>query len=1233
MKKTHSGSKFANRSRALRFETLEARTLLAANPTLLSSFAALEVTPADELECVAAESFPDSSSVVSKTNTGVTESDSGYEIGDADTTSWYALVTGVNPSANEQELLEQINRLRTDPQGELDRVFSYYDDDVLVARNSLVNDAIKLNSYPKDSIEDFLEMWSNLTAQSPLAFNSSLETAATSHSTFMKTRNDVSHKCSGEDALAVRVAKAGFESGLTADGSIAISENIGGCFSSNGDFSVASYMLAAFAVDWGVPTHEHLDAMLNAAYSEIGVSIMQTSKSIGPYIVTCDFGTSSEGARTDGAYLLGVVFDDVDSDFFYDAGEGLGNLSIKIERTDGSGDQSVTIESWDSGGYQIFLLNGSYDVTVSGDGFSTSVTKSVTISDGVNAKLDFRTDEVGASAPVVDLNGEEDGTDAEVVFIEGSEDPMEVFNASSVSVIDLDSTNLYGAKIYFGARPDGDSENLDVSVAGSELSASYDDQMGSITITGTGTVAEYEDVIASLTYFNSNETCDLTSERNVKISVYDGVFWSEEATLSISIKPTNLPTMTVHEMAVYEGDEGAKIATFEVELDSPARLDVSFNFNVAEGGSALEGYEYVLSKGDPIIITAGETSATIECYVNGNYEALKPEGLKAVDGGFENPFTYFDLKIVDVENAFLSNEGGLVRGTIYDDDSPVILGTTNEYSLANALSTDGGDRRYVFTVTPESGGYYSWSADALGLPSGMTITVRENSLDSDAIAESIVVETGGRVQWFADPGVEYWITIESTSDVALISARLLEVTDEKVVLIDPLLEDSAESLVELMWGDDILEASIGDWSWSFDNDFWNNSTLKTTLPDIEFVTGLQPRSVNSLTESDDGFSLVMDELSMSVSGFASYVVKGNDENEEIVLKGTEGADYLYYSSGYGTFQTSDGQFYTFNAVNKVTIDGAGGDDYAYIEDSFENDQLKTYNNSLTMNGGGFTMTASNFPKSFVVFNKGGTDEYLSEDSGDDVQVVMVSGSSITTGAYVKSGAESDELVSYSRTVMGVEKTVLIPKSEIGSVLLDDKGASNVQLKASVGSLEAYDLGSARIAQISNVKNLTVSGVHPYSDNIFDVTLPTEYRDSVDGDYTVIVDTTNGWELRVPSWKIATASAGELDVIPEEALSFAFLDDYETFFDEDFECERSELDTPVNVEEEVVFEIVASSLKNDEIFEEDIDLSGVKKDQDMDSSFETFQYDWVLPFDLDDDWTFRASKYKKNLRHF
>lgn len=1149
MKKTNSVSKFAVKPRELKLETLENRTLLAADLCLGGCVAAAESAEyaiVERVEVSLDDLIPYAAAVV------------GEETADAAevASTWYSLVTKVNPTADEQELLEQINRLRTDPQGELDRIFSYYDDDSLVARNSFVDDAIKLNSYPRQSASDFLEMWHNLEAQAPLAFSPALESAAKSHSSYMVSRNDVSHKCTGEDSLTTRVTKAGFVSGISSSGSMAISENIGGCFSENGEFSIASYMLAAFAVDWGVPTHEHLDAMVNAAYTEVGVSVMETSKSVGPYVVTCDFGSSVDGARTDGAYLLGVVYDDADSDFFYDAGEGLANVSIKIEQLDSAEPQSVVINSWNSGGYQIFLANGSYSVTVSGDGFKTSVTKSVTISDGTNAKLDFRTDEAGATAPVVDLNGEAEGIDLEVVFTEGSEEPASVLASSDLSIVDADSNYLYGAKIYFGERPDGEDETLDISVAGTELTALYDSQMGSISISGVGTVAEYEDVIASLTYHNTKETCDLSSARTVLISVYDGVFWSEEATLSISIEPTNLPNMTVHEMKVYEGDEGSKIATFVVELDEPARLDVTFNFNVKDGGTAIEGYDYSISKGDAITIAAGETTATIECYINGNYDALKPEGLKAVDGGYENPYSYFTLEIVDVENAYLTNEDSSVKGYIYDDDSPVILGTTNEYTLANALGTEEGERRYVFTVTPETSGFYSWSSDSLGLPEGMKISVRENGLDSLPIAESVVVEAGGRVQWFADPSVEYWITVESVSDVALIDARLLEVTDEKVVLVDPLLEDSGESLVALMWQDDSLEMSIGSWTWSFDNSFWNGSTVKTTLPDVVFSAELLPGSENSLLAEDDSYSFSMgNDLSMSIAGYATYVVSGNDENEELTLVGTEGDDYLYYSAGYGYFQKSDGQIININGVNVVSIDGAGGNDYAYVEDSRDNDWLNTSNASLTMNGGGYKMTASNFSKSFVLFNKGGEDVYYAEDSGDDVEMTIASTSSIMKGTFSVQDSDEDssaarlegdeveetDSVEYTRTVMGVEKTVVAPTSTIGSVVLNDGGSTNISLNAAVGSLQAYDTHVECSTSISRVKNLTISGVHPYVGSNFVVDMPDEYLYSVDSDYLTIVDSLTGWELRVPAWKAVSESAAVADSTDDALMACVELD--------------------------------------------------------------------------------------------
>lgn len=1225
-------SKPERRLRRLNLEKLESRIL----PSADSSF--LRGTPDSETS-----SFESESLVVEQEEVSVVfspadlpEAIASSSDSSSSKTTWYEFTTDINPSGDEQELLEQINRLRADPQGELDRLFSYYDDETLVARNSLVAAALKLNSYPKDSVEDFLEYWSGLTTQAPLAFNSSLMSAASSHSSHMKTRNDISHKCYGEDDLAARVAKAGFDAGLVVDGSIAVSENIGGCFRANGEFSIASHMLAAFAIDWGVPTHEHLDAMMNAAYAEIGVSIMETSKSIGPYIVTCDLGTSVEGARSDGAYLLGVIYNDSDSDQFYDSGEGLQDISISIQREGSSATQTVEIASWSSGGYQIFLLNGSYNITVSGDGLATPITKRVVISDGINVKLDFRSDEAGSAPPVVDLNGDEEGVDLTFSFVEGTETAVNALDSSRLSVTDADSSELYGAKIYFSERIDGAQETLDISVSGTELSASFDDQMGVIEITGAGTLEEYSSVIASLKYYNANDSCDISLARSVKISVFDGVYWSSEATLTITIAPQDIPSMTVHEMTVYEGDEGVKLAAFVVELDSPARLDATFRVRIKEGGTAVEGDDFVIVKKDAVSISVGETTARIECYVVGNYNVNKPEGLEKTIQGFENPFVYFELEIYDVENALLTNEGGVVKGIIYDDDSPVALGVTDNVSISDALPTENGDRRYVFTVTPSASGYYSWEISSTAGLENARITVRKNSLRSEIIAESVDVASGARAQWIADPDCEYWITVQSDSDIEIVKARLLEVDDDRIILVDPLLGDSDDALVDLMWIDDSLETTIGNWTWRFDADFWNGATIKTELEDVIFSAQLRSQTVNSLVASDkDSSSLTMDGLSISVGGFAGFVVWGNDENEEISLVGTDGCDSLRYSEGIGSFQLSDGRIYSFQRVNKVTIDGVDGEDYAYIEDSPENDTLETSNSFLTLSGGGFALAVANFAKTLVMFNKGGSDVHIARDSGDDVQIALTSGTSITTGCYIVSNdLEQDSIQpqrKYSRSVLGAEKTIVSPVSNISSVSLNDAGTSWSIVDVSIGNLSAYDESCDRAAVVSNVKNLVVSNVHQLqlARDSFTVQLPSEYDYASSSDYVSIVDKTSGWELKIPAWAFS-----ETEDATSELASASFLDASEIFCEYD-QIEQdllnsSELGCEIaNVIDELAMIIVEEEAQTDNLTSESV--ADEPATGELNAKSEKFV--WLPPLDNEERWFSDTNDLRKRTRHY
>ncbi len=1150
-------------ARRLRFETLEPRRLLA-----------VDLAPTNP-------EFAESASAVEIVETGATD-----RVVASETVDWYLLSSTLDATPQEQELYERINRFRADPAGELDRIFSSITDDALTARNSLVNDALAFYQYPRNSIETFLKEWAALEAAPPLAINAALDVAAATHNRAMISSGDVSHQTSGEKSLSARVVAAGFESGLTnEDGSLALGENVGGSFAASGSFSVASFIFEAFAVDWGVPEHSHRDAFMNAAFTEIGVSISTTRKAeIGPNVATTDLGTSVLGARTDGAYLLGSVFDDLDRDLFYDAGEGIGGATLKIERLDGSETPpSVEITSATAGGYQIFLANGTYRVTVEGEGFASPVTKTVSINDGVNAKLDFRTSDAGAAPPVVDLNGDDaEGTGFSAVFVEGSVDSAEVLATSKLTISDADSAFLYGATIQFANRPDGVEESLDASVAGTNLRASFDEQGGLITLSGVGTLQEYEDAIASLTYFNAKDLCELT-DRVVTISVFDGVYWSEAAELTISVKPTNLPNMTVQEAFVYEGDEGSTVATFVVELDAPARLDVAFNYRVALGGTATEGETFVVPIGDPKAIAQGETTATIVFYVLGNYDALKPEGLAAVEGGYENPATDFFLEIVDLENAYLTNENALVKGTIYDDDSPIILGTVDEYEFAGTLDTDGGKRRYVFTVTPETSGYFAWKADLAASPTGLTISTRPGSLEAEPLELSEATENGQRVQWFADPAVEYWVVVEAAADFNAVAAKLLPIDENNVARLDGVLDDATEELLEVFWDGAEMDVVVDDFAWSFGADstpFGTYPTLQTDFhPDAAIDFWLAPEISGSVATSDAGTTWTDDAGgSTSLNGFGAITYRGGGVRENVRFSGTNGDDFLYYANGSGYFETSAGKTYRFENVDSVVVDGgSAGRDVARIEDTAFADSLKTTNAELNLSGGGFSLVAKNFTDARIAFVNGGEDSFYATDSGDDVAAVVAKRTAMLSGTFGGDGTTAGR--EYVRIATNVAATTFEPETTLGALSVIGDDSSGTSYVAEIGSLTVLDLETNATTTARNVKSLKISGVPESAADRFEVVWPEDLAETSEDESHVSCVDSKGWKLSTPLWKKAPFSAANLDGEPtaaerDDAFFAEIFNDWNEFDDGDAAGFASFVDA-LSFDAASVFEILDS----------------------------------------------------------
>ena len=290
------------------------------------------------------------------------------------------LLLTAGPTPFEQELLEYLNRMRTDPQGELDRLFSSYPSP-LVARDPAVQASI--DAFHVDG-EALVAQFADLQPAPPLAWNEALHDAALTHNELMIAQNEQAHQLPGESTLLWRTVEAGYRWLF----SVEVGENV---------FAYAdtpAFAHAGFAIDWGTtPTgiqepSGHRLTMMNPDFEEVGISIvteLDPATDIGPLVVTQDFGVRGNFSTP---VLLGVVFDDQNDDGFFNAGEGLSGVSITVRGPGGF----YSTTSMDAGGYQLRVAPGFWTITASGDGLTKPIVYSNVHIGVENFKLDFEAD-------------------------------------------------------------------------------------------------------------------------------------------------------------------------------------------------------------------------------------------------------------------------------------------------------------------------------------------------------------------------------------------------------------------------------------------------------------------------------------------------------------------------------------------------------------------------------------------------------------------------------------------------------------------------------------------------------------------------------------------------------------------------------------------------------------------------------------------------------------------------
>ncbi|HQR07581.1 MAG TPA: CAP domain-containing protein [Gemmatales bacterium] len=355
-------------------------------------------------------------------------------------------VPTINPTGLEQEMMELLNHMRMDPAGELNRLL--VSTNPIQARDPEVQAALQ---YFGVSGSALASQFASLTAAQPLAWSDGLMTSSRTHNQLMITDDSQSHQLPGEADVGTRITAAGYSNWT------ALGENI------YAYSDTVAYGHAGFAIDWGFGTNGlqspagHRINMMNNSYREVGISVINEtnpSTEVGPLVITQDFGARSNQGNS---YLLGVVYSDSNSNNSYNAGEGLGGVTVSIVGSAGS----FTTTTMSAGGYQLQVPSGSYTVTFSGGGLSSPITKSVTVG-STNAKVDGVAGQTGNPPPPPPPSNHAPVLDASFVatlstIAKGATNPAGVSVASIVgnSITDADANAQQGIAIYNAVNTNG----------------------------------------------------------------------------------------------------------------------------------------------------------------------------------------------------------------------------------------------------------------------------------------------------------------------------------------------------------------------------------------------------------------------------------------------------------------------------------------------------------------------------------------------------------------------------------------------------------------------------------------------------------------------------------------------------------------------------------------------------------------------------------------------------------
>ena len=250
------------------------------------------------------------------------------------------------PSAQDQYMLELINRGRANPQAEANEHL-----------NGDLNEGLSSDKISTD-------------AKQPLAFNLNLNAAAEGHSQWLLDNNKFQHKGEGGTNSRDRMENAGY----TFTNPSGNGENLA-WLGTTGTPNFTTFVERNYEnlfIDKNISGRGHRVTLMNPNYQEIGISSILQGGYISPFngrtyntVMTTQNFAYSGGS---GPFITGVAYTDKEiNDDFYTVGEGIGGITVTAVDIENSAN-TFTTTTWNSGGYSLDVAAGlTYDVTFSGD--------------------------------------------------------------------------------------------------------------------------------------------------------------------------------------------------------------------------------------------------------------------------------------------------------------------------------------------------------------------------------------------------------------------------------------------------------------------------------------------------------------------------------------------------------------------------------------------------------------------------------------------------------------------------------------------------------------------------------------------------------------------------------------------------------------------------------------------------------------------------------------------------